>query len=117
MDRGGLCYKVLLSRYGEERGWIREGDRLGSAWWKDIVRIREGIGVEGGSWFEESISIRLGNVFNTCFWSDCWMGAVTFMERFSRLYDLSMHKDLTVGAIHALGWDEDGGPGAGGVDC
>jgi len=27
---------------------------------------------------------------------------------FRRLYDLSIHKDLKVGAMHALGWGEDG---------
>ncbi|XP_024634727.1 uncharacterized protein [Medicago truncatula] len=30
------------------------------------------------------------------------------MERFRRLFDLSVHQDLTVGAMHALGWGENG---------
>jgi len=64
--------------------------------------------VEGGSWFEESILKRLGNGGNTFFWSDCWVGTVSFMERFRRLYDLLIHKDLSVGEMHALGWCEDG---------
>lgn len=108
VDREGLWFKVLLSRYGEERGRLREGSRLGSAWWKEIVKIREGIGVEGGGWFEENISIRLGNGLNTYFWSDCWVGSVSFMERFRRLFELSIHQNLTVGAMQALGWGEDG---------
>jgi len=108
VDREGLWFKVLLSRYGEERGRLREGDRMGSVWWKEIVKIREGIGVEGGSWFEVNISKRLGNGLNTYFWSDRWVGAVSLMERFRRLFDLSVHQDLTVGAVHALGWGEDG---------
>jgi hypothetical protein len=45
VDREELWFKVLLSRYVEERGRPREGGRLGSAWWRDIVKIREGIGV------------------------------------------------------------------------
>jgi len=48
VDRDGLWFKVLSSRYGEERGRIREGARLGSAWWREIVKIRDVIGVEGG---------------------------------------------------------------------
>jgi len=108
VDRDSLWYKVLLSHYGDEGGQLREGGRMGSAWWKEIVKIREGIGVEGRSWFEENISKHIGNGFNTYFWSDCWVGTVTFMERFRRLFDLSIHQDLTVGAIHALGWGEDG---------
>ncbi|XP_024626870.1 uncharacterized protein [Medicago truncatula] len=74
MDREGLWFKVLSSRYGEHRGRLREGGATGSAWWREIVKIQNGIGVEGGSWFE----------------------------------DLSIHKDLSVGEMHALGWGEDG---------
>ena len=106
--RDSLWFKVLSSRYGEERGWLREGGRMGSAWWREIVKIHEGIGVKGGNWFEESISKRIGNGFNTYFWSDCWVGTTTFMERFRRLFDLSIHQELTVGAMHALGWGENG---------
>lgn len=29
-------------------------------------------------------------------------------ERFKRLYDLSIHKNLNVGEMHVLGWGEDG---------
>jgi hypothetical protein len=48
--------------------------RLGSAWSREIVKIHDGIDVEGGSWFEASIIERIGNDFNTFFWSDCWVG-------------------------------------------
>jgi len=67
-----------------------------------------GVGVEGGSWFEASITKRVGNGFNIFFWLDCWVGSVTLMETFRRLYDLSTHKDLTVGEMYALGWGEEG---------
>ena len=67
VDRDNLWYKVLSSRYGEERGRLRDGGRLGSAWWKEILKIREGIGVEGGRWFEENIAKRIGNGLNTYF--------------------------------------------------
>jgi len=108
VDREGLWFKVLSSRYGEQRGRLREGGVTGSAWWREIVKIQNGIGVEGGRWFEESISKCLGNDFNNFFWSDCWVGTVSLMEIFRRLYDLSIHKDLSAGEMHALGWGEDG---------
>jgi len=37
VDRGGLWYKVLVVRYGEE-----DGGRSGSSWWKEVVKIRDG---------------------------------------------------------------------------
>jgi hypothetical protein len=76
---------------------VRKEDALnmavggGSAWWREIIKIQEGVGVEGGSWFEASLTRRLGNGLNTYFWSDCWAGVVTQKERFRRLYDLSNH--------------------------
>jgi len=72
------------------------------------MKNQEGVGVKGGSWFEASLTRRLGNGFNTYFWSDCLVGAATLKERFHRLYDLSNHKDMTVGEMHALGWGEEG---------
>jgi hypothetical protein len=48
MDRGGLWLRVLAARYRVERGRLREG-RSGSAWWREIVRICDGIGGMEGS--------------------------------------------------------------------
>jgi hypothetical protein len=31
-----------------------------SAWWREIVKIQEGIGVEGGSWFEANVKKVVG---------------------------------------------------------
>jgi len=101
VGREGLWFKVLSSRYREHRGRLREGGTTGSIWWREIVNIQNGIGVEGGSWFEESISKRLGNGFNTFFWSNCWVGNVSFMVKFKRLYDLLIHKDVSLGAMYA----------------
>jgi hypothetical protein len=36
------------------------------------------------------------------------VGTKLLMERFKRLFDLSVHQNLTVGAMHTLGWGEDG---------
>jgi hypothetical protein len=34
VDREGLWYRVLVARYGEERGRLCEAGRKGSAWWR-----------------------------------------------------------------------------------
>jgi len=80
----------------------------GRAWWREIVRIHEGIGVEGGSWFEENITKSVGNGLNTFFWSESWVVSMKLRERFMRLYDLSIHKDKAVGEMKALGWGDEG---------
>lgn len=41
-------------------------------------------------WFSDNISRSLGNKKHTLFWSDVWLGGVSFRVRFSRLYNLSM---------------------------
>ncbi|MCI59126.1 hypothetical protein A2U01_0080381, partial [Trifolium medium] len=45
---GGLWFKVLAARYGVERGRVREGGRMRSSWWREIVSIRDGRGDLGG---------------------------------------------------------------------
>ena len=67
MDREGLWYKMLSSRYGEESGRIKDGGKARSSWWREIMKVREGIGVEGGNWFEENIQMKIGNGLKTYF--------------------------------------------------
>ncbi|GAU13906.1 hypothetical protein TSUD_262330 [Trifolium subterraneum] len=43
VDKWGLWFRVLAARYGVERRWMREGGRNGSSWWREIVRIRDGV--------------------------------------------------------------------------
>ncbi|MCI37525.1 hypothetical protein A2U01_0058749 [Trifolium medium] len=62
VDRGELWFRVLATRYVVERGCLRAGGRSVSSWWREIVRIRDGVdrlsarvvwGVcceEGGGW-------------------------------------------------------------------
>ncbi|MCI20658.1 receptor-like kinase [Trifolium medium] len=50
VDKAGLWFRVLAARYGVEIGCLREGGRSGSSWWREIVRIRDGIGDLGGEW-------------------------------------------------------------------
>lgn len=40
VDRDGLWFKVLSSRYGEERGRLKEGGRRGSSWARDCENLR-----------------------------------------------------------------------------
>ncbi|GAU16213.1 hypothetical protein TSUD_298450 [Trifolium subterraneum] len=49
------------SRYGEERGSLCEGGRRGSSWWREIARIREGVGGSGG-WFGDCVSKKSSTV-------------------------------------------------------
>ncbi|MCI17770.1 putative non-LTR retroelement reverse transcriptase related protein, partial [Trifolium medium] len=109
VDREGLWYRVLVARYGEERGRLREGRRRGSSWWREIVRIREGVGVLGGGWFGESVSRRVGDGLDTFFWTDPWLGEISLRERFRRLFDLSEHQSSTVAEMSSLGWEVGGG--------
>ncbi|MCI35554.1 cysteine-rich receptor-like protein kinase, partial [Trifolium medium] len=49
-------FRVLAARYGVERGSLREGGRNGSTWWREIVKIRDGLGEIEGGWFGECVS-------------------------------------------------------------
>ena len=51
VDRGGFWYRVLVARYGEEAGRLEVGGRSGSYWWREVARIKDGVGEEGEVWF------------------------------------------------------------------
>jgi hypothetical protein len=108
VDREGLWYRVLVARYGEERGRLCEAGRKGSTWWREIGRIREGVGALGGGWFGECISRKVGNGLDTFFWTDPWLGGFTLRERFRRLFDLSENKSNIVAEMFSLGWEVGG---------
>jgi len=52
---------------------------------------------------------RVGNGESTLFWQDRWCGDVAFGERFSRLFDLTVNKSITVKDMFHLGWGQRGG--------
>ncbi|PNX65413.1 alpha-1,6-xylosyltransferase, partial [Trifolium pratense] len=58
VDREGLWFRVLVARYGLEGGSLRADGQRGSVWWRELVRIREGVGEPGGSWFRENVTRR-----------------------------------------------------------
>lgn len=72
MDRGGLWFRVLTlaTLYGMERGSLREGGRRRSSWWREIVRIRDGVEGLRGGWFGECVTKKVGDGSNAFFWSD-----------------------------------------------
>ncbi|KAK2449167.1 hypothetical protein QL285_008386 [Trifolium repens] len=108
VDRGGLWFRVLVARYGVEQGRLREGGRMGSAWWREIVRIRDGAGGIRDGWFGECVTRKVGDGTYTSFWSDPWVGGIPLCERFGRLFDLATSKSRTVGEMFALGWEAEG---------
>ena len=103
MDRNGLWYRVLVARYGEEDGVLRDGGRRASSWWRELARVRDGGGGAGGEWFRGCVSKVVGNGRSSYFWTDPWLGGIALAVRFRRLYDLSVNRHCTVEDMHVLG--------------
>ncbi|CAJ2672661.1 unnamed protein product [Trifolium pratense] len=108
VDREGLWYRVLVARYGVEGGRLREGGQRGSVWWREVARIREGVGESEGSWFGEHVLRRVGNGSDTLFWTDPWVDGISMRERFGRLFVLAETKSHTVTEMFVLGWGRGG---------
>ena len=36
MEHSSFWFKLLVAKYGEEVGWVKDGGRTGSRWWRDI---------------------------------------------------------------------------------
>ena len=95
---GNLWCRVLIARYGVEEGRVKGGGSDSSLWWRDIHALcREG-------WFNDNVSRSIGNRKNTLFWSDVWLVGVSFRVRFSKLYDLSEFKGISVFDMCQIGW-------------
>jgi len=108
VDRESMWYRVLVSRYGEVYGRLEDGGRSGSNWWKDVVKIRDGIDSGGDSWFEGCVERRVGDGEDTLFWHDRWCGDASLRVCFTKLYDLALNKSITVKDMFLLGWGEGG---------
>ncbi|PNX84715.1 receptor-like kinase [Trifolium pratense] len=96
VDREWLWFRVLVARYGVERGILREGWARGSVWWREVVRIRDGGEGVGGGWFGEHTSKKVGDESDTFFWTDPWVDETPLCERFARLFDLTENKLASV---------------------
>jgi hypothetical protein len=66
-----------------------EGGRMSSTWWREIVRIRDGVGGLSDNWFGESVTRKVGDGSYALFWFDPWLGGIPLCERFGRLFDLA----------------------------
>jgi len=61
VDKGGFWYRVLVARCGEEVGRLDVGGWSGSYWWREVAKIRDGVGEEGECWFAERVSRKVGD--------------------------------------------------------
>jgi len=102
VDRGGFWYRVLVVRYGEEAGRLEVGGRSISSWWREVAKIRDGVGEDDGGWFAGRVSKVLGDGANTLFWFDKWVGDVPLCRRFARLFDLTTNKFSMVADMYML---------------
>lgn len=80
VEQGGLWYRVLTARYGNEVGRIYEGGRGASAWWVSILRLCDGVGMGIGSWFDDNMRRLVGDGASFFFWTDKWVGDEPFCE-------------------------------------
>jgi len=77
------------------------GGREASLWWRDVLTLcRE-------EWFSDHVNRYVGSRKHTLFWTNVWLGWVSFSVRFSRLYDLSVFKGESIFDLSHLGWEEE----------
>jgi len=67
VDRGGLWYRVLVARYGEEVERLEVRGRSVSTWWRELAKIRDGVDSVGGSWFADSVVCKVRKRTNISF--------------------------------------------------
>ena len=72
------------------------------AWWRAIAALRR------EAWFSSHVCRLVGNGKQFYFWSDVWFTGLSFRERFSRLFELSVGKWVFVLDVFQLGWGENG---------
>ncbi|PNX58581.1 ribonuclease H, partial [Trifolium pratense] len=56
VDREGLWFRVLVGRYGVERGRLCVGGTRGSTWWRELASLQDGGGTLDEGWFGGHIS-------------------------------------------------------------
>ena len=110
-------YRVLVARYGKEAERLVVRGRSVSCWWREIAMIHDGVGVDGGGWFDECVSRKVGDGVDTYFWHDRWLGGVPFSVRFRQLFDLVVDKSCSVSTMFSLGWEDGARLGGGRDDC
>lgn len=83
-----MWFNLLATTYGLVGGRLQAGGREGSAWWREIINIRDGVGSVVGTWFPNNLNLKVGNRVHSLFWFDRWVGDVFFQVRLGRLFEL-----------------------------
>jgi len=83
----------LSARYGMEGGRVSDGGCDASSLWQVIAALRR------EEWFSNNVSHVVGDGRSTMFWTNAWVGGVSFRDRFSRLFDLAVFKEVYVFAM------------------
>ena len=55
-----MWFRVLAARYSEEAGRLKVGGRSGSCWWREIAKIRDGVGEAEGAGLQKECRRRWG---------------------------------------------------------
>jgi hypothetical protein len=71
---------VSGSLWGGDRVFA-SGGRSGSSWWKEMVRISDGVYSLGGGWFGDCVLKKVGDGTETFFWTDSWLNGTPLCER------------------------------------
>jgi len=74
-----------------------------------ISRIRRGVGLGEGRWFDNNVRHVVGGGGSTFFWTDNWVGCVPLRERFPRIFDLAVDRWVSVEEMARRGWEDGGG--------
>jgi hypothetical protein len=67
------------------------------------------VGMAEATWLVDNIVRKVGDGCTTMFWEDTWLLDVPLAVSFSRLFELSEHKEVSVREMFLLGWGADGG--------
>ena len=102
-EKESLWFRVLSACYRVDGGRLLGGGRGSSLWWRDVHDLCS------HEWFSDHVSRLVGKGNHTLFWTNVWLGGVSFRVRFNRLYDLTVFKEESVFDMSQLGWGEEGG--------
>jgi len=79
-----------------------------------LSRIRDGVGLVDGSWFNNNVRHVVGGGGTNYFWTDNWVGGVPLRVKFPRLFDLAVDRWVSVEDMARGVGRMEGMPGCGG---
>jgi hypothetical protein len=56
-----LSFKVLVAKYNLEDSKIRGGGIRTFVWWRHIISVKEGVGLNVGRWFKDNLKRNVSN--------------------------------------------------------